>query len=101
MGYYQYTIPDTAAVEPTFVAFLEHSQHNKSMASHAILSNLFEEQWTQNHPQYFSGLSRALLPTTFLEVALCIRGWRLLCEKDNKTNHLPVRKLKIYDLRGF
>ena len=40
------------------------------MASHAILSNFFEEQRTQNHPQYLSGLSRALFPTTFLEVAV-------------------------------
>ena len=40
------------------------------MASRAILSNFFEEQWTQNHLQYLSGLSRALFPTTFLEIAL-------------------------------
>ena len=43
------------------------------MASHAILSNYFEhveEQWTQNLPQYLSGLSRALFPTTFLEIAV-------------------------------
>ena len=37
------------------------------------LSNFFEEQWTQNHPQYLSGLSCALFPTTFLEIAMwCI-----------------------------
>ena len=37
------------------------------------LSNFFEEQWTQNHPQYLSGLSSALFPTTFLEIAMwCI-----------------------------
>ena len=41
-----------------------------SMASRAILSNFFEEQWAQNHPQYPSGLSRALFPTTFLEIAV-------------------------------
>ena len=40
------------------------------MASRAILSNFFEEQRTQNHPQYLSGLSRALFPTTFLEIAV-------------------------------
>ena len=34
--------------------------------------NFFEEEWTQNHPQYLSGLSRALFPTTFLEIAVCI-----------------------------
>ena len=30
----------------------------------------FEKQWTKNHPQYLSGLSRALFPTTFLEIAV-------------------------------
>ena len=42
------------------------------MASRAILSNFFEEKWTQNYPQYLSGLSRALFPTTFLEIAVYI-----------------------------
>ena len=40
------------------------------MATRAILSNFFGEQGRQNHPQYLSGLSRALFPTTFLETAL-------------------------------
>ena len=40
------------------------------MASRAILWNLFEKQWTKNHPQYLSGLSRALFPTAFLETAV-------------------------------
>ena len=44
-----------------------------TMASRAILSNFFEEQLTQNHPQYLSGLSRALFPTTFLEIAVFLR----------------------------
>ena len=66
MGYEQYTVPDTVAVESTFVAFLYHSQ----TYVHAILSNFFEEQWTQNHPQYLSGLSRALLLTIFLKIAV-------------------------------
>ena len=26
MGYDQYTVPDTVAVEPTFVKFIQHSQ---------------------------------------------------------------------------
>ena len=41
-----------------------------SMTSPAILSNFFEKQWTQNHPQYLSGLSRALYPTTVLKIAV-------------------------------
>ena len=40
------------------------------MASRVILSNFFEEQLIQNHLQYLSGLSRALFPTTFLEIAV-------------------------------
>ena len=40
------------------------------MASRANLLNLFEEQRTQNHPQYLSGLSHALFPTAFLEIAV-------------------------------
>ena len=42
-----------------------------SVASSAILSNFFEEKWTQNHPQYLLGMSRALFPTAFLEIAVC------------------------------
>ena len=40
------------------------------VASRSILSNFFGEQGRQNHPQYLSGLSRALFPTTFLETAV-------------------------------
>ena len=48
------------------------------MASRVILSNFFEEQWTQNHPQYHSELSRALFLTTFLEIAvyMWLYTWR-------------------------
>ena len=69
-GYDQYTVPDTVAVEPTFVFAFLSTRKQTSMASRAIPSNFFEEQGTQNHPQYISGLSRALFPTTFLEIAV-------------------------------
>ena len=46
------------------------TRKHMSMASRAILSNFFEEQWTQNHPQYLSGLSRVLLSTIFLKRAV-------------------------------
>ena len=50
---------------------LSFSTHkHTSMASRVILSNFFEKQWIQNHPQYLSGLLRALFPTTFLEIAV-------------------------------
>ena len=48
------------------------TRRHTSMASSAILSNFFEKQCTQNHPQYLSVLSRALYPTTFLETAVYI-----------------------------
>ena len=37
-----------------------------------ILSNFFEEQCSQSHPQLLSWLSRALFSTTFLAIALAI-----------------------------
>ena len=43
MGSDQYTVPDTLAVEPTFVAFLCTRKHT-FMASRVIFSNFFEEQ---------------------------------------------------------
>ena len=72
MEYDQYTVPDTVAVdEATFVAFFCTRKHT-SVASRVILSNFFEEQWIQNHPQYLSGLPFALFPTTFLQNS-CMR----------------------------
>ena len=58
----------------------------KPMASRAILSNFFEEQWTQNQPQYLSGLSRALFPTTFLEIAVKVFR-KSLAEVEYLGNH--------------
>ena len=52
------------------------------MASRAILWNFFERQWTQNDPQDLSGLSRALFPRTFLEIAAYQQG-RDNSKKDN------------------
>ena len=72
MGYDQYTVPDTVAVKTSFVANSFSTRKHTSMASSAILSNFFEEHRTQNHPQYLSGLSRALFPSTCLEIAVFI-----------------------------
>ena len=70
MGYDQHTItvPDTVAVEPTFVAFFSTGKH-KFMASLAFFQISLKGS-AQNYPQYLSGLSRALFPTTFLEIAV-------------------------------
>ena len=59
----------TVAVEPTLVAF-HLLLRTYVVASRAVLSNFFGERGRQNHPQYLSGLSRALFPTTFLETAV-------------------------------
>ena len=37
MGYDQYTVPDTVAVEPTFATFLQHYSKHMSMASRVII----------------------------------------------------------------
>ena len=51
-----------------FLLSLSTHKH-MSMVSRVILSNFFKEQWTQNHPQYLSGLC-TFFPTTFLEIAV-------------------------------
>ena len=61
-----------------------------SMASRAILSNFFEEHRTQNNPHCFSGLSRALSPTTFLEIAVyCLL--EMLLSQDDLHHHEWVK----------
>ena len=69
------------------------------MASLAILSHFFEKKWTQNHPQYLSGLSRALYPTTFLEIAAygkkLVSGWRIVLPAEStwaKLTPLPYNQ---------
>ena len=69
MGYDQYAVRGTVAVESLLLLFFSIYKYT-SMASRAIYSNFFEEQWTQNYSQYLSGLSRALHRTTFLEITV-------------------------------
>ena len=72
MQYNQYTVPGTVAVEPTFFAFLEHSQtYVQGLSCHSF--NLFLWRTVNSKPPTtpFGPLSRALLPTTFLEIAVC------------------------------
>jgi len=63
-----------------------------SAASCAILSNLFEEQCTQNHPQYLSGLSRVLFPTTFLEIGVWFNNAIVTCTMVKKHSNLSYGK---------
>ena len=57
------------------------------MASPVILSSFLGQQGTQNHPQYFSGLSHALFLTTFLEIA----------DKNKQTNKQAKQKQRKED----
>ena len=56
-----------------------------------FISNFFEKQWTQHHPQDLSGLSRALYPTTFLEVAVYIIN---IVQMNEDIELLRVKKLQ-------
>ena len=76
MGYDQFTVPDTAAVEPTFVTFLQHSQtYLHGLSCHSL--KFLRRTVNSKPPSIPFGLSRALFPTTFLEIAvylaLCTR----------------------------
>ena len=63
------------------------TREHMPVASRAILSIFFGEQGRQNHPQYLSGLSRALFPTTFLETAVyahALTRYILAGKRDNR-----------------
>ena len=70
MGYDRYTVPDDCSCRTYFCCFPLALANTFSWPFVPILSNFFDEQSTQNHPQCLSGLSRALFPTTFLEIAV-------------------------------
>ena len=66
-----WSIPSSwQCIQSNLLLLLPLAVANTFMASCAILSNFFEDHWTQNLPQYLSGLSRALFPTNFLEIAV-------------------------------
>ena len=71
MGYDQYSVPDDCSCRTYFCCFPLALANTFPWPFLPILSNFFEKQRTQNHPQCFSGLSRALsFPATFLEIAV-------------------------------
>ena len=70
MGYDQYTVPDDCSCRTYFCCFPLALENTLPWPLVPILSNFFEEQRTQNHPQCLSGFSRALFATTFLEIAV-------------------------------
>ena len=59
----------TVSVEPTLICCFPLALANIRPRL-PVPFNFFEEQCIQNHPQYLSALSRALLSTTFLEIAV-------------------------------
>ena len=69
MGYDQYTVPDDCNCRTYFCCFPLALANTFPWPFVPILSIFFEKKRTQNHPQCLSGLSRALFPTTFLEIA--------------------------------
>ena len=70
MGYDQYTVPDDCSCQTYFCCFPLALANICPWPPVPFFSNFLEEQSTQNHPQYLLGLSRALFPTTFLEIAV-------------------------------
>ena len=70
MGHDRYTVPDDCSCRTYFCCFPLALPNTFSWPFVPILSIPLKKQGTQNHPQCLSGLSRALFPTTFLEIAV-------------------------------
>ena len=76
IGYDQYTVPDDCSCRSYFCCFPLALANTFPWHFVPIPSNFFEKKRTQNHPQCLSGLSRALFPTTFLEIAVYTSSYR-------------------------
>ena len=72
MGYGQYTVPDDCSCRTYFCCSPLALANTFPWPFVPILSNFFEKKKTQNHPQCLSGLSHALFPTTFLQIAVLL-----------------------------
>ena len=66
MGYDQYTLFLKLQRSNLLLLLSFSTRKHTSMAFSVILLNFFEEQSTQDHPQYLSGCLRVLFPTIFL-----------------------------------
>ena len=69
MGYDQCTVRETIAVEPTFVAFFYHSQTYGPWPLVSFFQTSLKNSEFKTVHNTFRGLSRAVFPTTFLEIA--------------------------------
>ena len=72
MGYDQYTVPDDCSCRTYFCCFPLALATTFPWPFVPILSNFFEKKRTQKRSQCLSGLSRALFPTTFLQIAVLL-----------------------------
>ena len=72
MEYNQYTVPDDSSCRTYFCCFPLALANICPWPLVLFFQISFEEKLTQNHPQYLSGLSRALFQTTFLEIAVYV-----------------------------
>ena len=91
MGYDQFTVPETVAVELTLLLSLTTRKHT-SMASRAILPNFFEKPLTIPIE-----IVACTCSTTFLEIAVCNNGPR----RDPWGSHFYSEQiLSIFTLRG-
>ena len=73
MGYDQHTSSHCRLSSLLLLHSFSTLKH-QSVASRAVLLNFFEEQRTQNHSRYLSGLSRALFLTIFREKVVFCNG---------------------------
>ena len=72
MEYNQYTVPDDSSCRTYFCCFPLALANICPWPLVLFFQISFEEKLTQNHPQYLSGLSHALFPRTFLEIAVYV-----------------------------
>ena len=79
----------TVAVEPTFVAFLSHSQtHFHGLSCQFFQISLKKRELKTTH-NAFDKLSRALFPTTFLEIAVYSKHTdQTMCQPQNWSQSL-------------
>ena len=70
MGYDRYTVPDDCSCRTYFCCFPLALANTFLWPFVPILLNFSEEQWTKNHSQCLTGLSRALFLTNFLKIAV-------------------------------
>ena len=85
MGYDQYTCSWHCSCRAYFFCFPLALANIRPCPLLPFCEIYLKKKWTKNHPQYLSGLPRALFPTTFFETAVCIQP-----DKASKRTKLSV-----------